>query len=64
MFVAGGGIEPGILAPYPSLTDLEEKEMKATVDFRSVYASLLEDWLGLDAAGPLGGSFERLNVVA
>lgn len=63
VFIAGDSIRPGILSKYPSLTDLEDKEMKATVDFRSIYASLLQDWLGVDAAGPLGGTFNPLNVV-
>ncbi len=63
VFIAGDAIKPGILSKYPSLTDLDEDEMKATVDFRRIYASLLQDWLGTEATGPLGGSFKPLSVV-
>lgn len=64
VFIAGDAIKPGILSKYPSLTDLEDNEMKATVDFRSIYASLLQDWLGIEATGPLGGKFKPLRVVS
>ena len=63
VFVAGDAIKPGILSKYPSLTDLDDNEMKATVDFRRIYASLLEDWMGIEATAPLGGSFKPLSVV-
>ncbi|MEL6105543.1 MAG: DUF1501 domain-containing protein [Planctomycetota bacterium] len=63
VFIAGDAIKPGILSAYPSLTDLENDEMKSTVDFRTIYASLLEDWLGTESMGPLGGSFKPLPVV-
>ena len=43
--------------------ELSDEEMKATVDFRSIYASLLQGWLETEATGPLGGSFEPLSVV-
>ena len=63
VFVAGEAIKPGMLSKYPSLTDLEDNEMKSTVDFRSIYASLLTDWLGIDSKMPLGGKFKPLRVV-
>ncbi|MEM7316678.1 MAG: DUF1501 domain-containing protein, partial [Planctomycetota bacterium] len=63
VFIAGDSVQPGILSRYPSLTELEDNEMKATVDFRSIYASLLQDWLGVDARGPLGGTHKPLKVV-
>ncbi len=56
-FVAGPKVKGGVLSAMPSLTDLESKEPKMTIDFRSVYASLLEDWLGL-APVDLGGTFK------
>lgn len=63
VFVVGDAIKPGILSKYPSLTDLDDNEMKATVDFRSIYASLLKDWMGTEATAPLDGSFKSLRVV-
>jgi uncharacterized protein (DUF1501 family) len=44
------------------LTDLVEGEPKMTTDFRRVYATLLEDWLGLPSATAAGGDFERLPL--
>lgn len=56
----------GILTEYPSLTDLDpEKNLKVTVDFRRVYASLVAQWLGTDPAEviPNAGSFGQVQVV-
>jgi uncharacterized protein (DUF1501 family) len=63
VFLAGPGVRPGLLGPEPSLTDLEEGDLKMTVDFRRVYASVLDGWLGIPSAGPLGGVFEPLPVL-
>ena len=39
----------GILTDYPCLTDLDRDDnLKVTVDFRKVYASLIEGWLGTE----------------
>ena len=62
-FVAGDAIKPGVLSKYPSLTELDDNEMKSTVDFRCIYSSLLNDWLGIDSSLPLGGEYEPLDVV-
>lgn len=56
----------GILTEYPSLLDLDpEKNLKVTVDFRKVYASLVAQWLGTDPAEviPNAGSFGQVQVV-
>ena len=64
VFVAGESVEAGILSPYPSLGELEDDDLKTIVDFRSIYASLLTNWLGVDASGPLAGKFKPLKVVS
>lgn len=48
-FVAGPSVKGGVIGTMPSLTDLAGGEPKMTSDFRSVYAALLRDWLGLSA---------------
>ena len=56
-----------MLTEYPSLTDLDaQRNLKVTVDFRQVYASLLEQWLGTDAGAvlPDAGAFTRIGLVA
>jgi uncharacterized protein (DUF1501 family) len=48
----------------PSLLDLDPKfgDLKTTVDFRQVYATVLEDWLRLPARAALSGTFARLPL--
>jgi uncharacterized protein (DUF1501 family) len=65
-WVMGSRANPGILSDYPSLTDFDaERNLKVTVDFRSVYASLLEQWLGTGADEVIPGAsgLGRLQVV-
>jgi uncharacterized protein (DUF1501 family) len=46
----------------PSLTDLVDGDLKWTVDFRRIYASVLEDWLGVASEAALGGRHEPLAL--
>jgi uncharacterized protein (DUF1501 family) len=65
-WVQGTHATPGILTDYPSLTDLDRDDnLKVTVDFRKVYASLIEGWLGTDADEviPHAGAYGRLALV-
>jgi uncharacterized protein (DUF1501 family) len=62
VFLAGPAIKPGLLGTYPSLTDLEDGDLKPLVDFRRVYATILDQWLGLPSKLALGGSFEPLAL--
>jgi uncharacterized protein (DUF1501 family) len=62
MFAIGGGLNGGLYGSYPSLTDLTDGDLKMTVDFRQVYASVLQNWLGISSSGILGGSFNTLPL--
>ena len=62
VFLAGPRSGRGCSAAYPSLTDLVDGDLKMTVDFRRVYATVLESWLGLPAKEALGGAFEPLPL--
>ena len=64
MLLAGPGVRPGMHGAYPSLTDLVDGDLKMTVDFRRVYATVLENWLGLPSREALGGRFEPLPIFA
>jgi uncharacterized protein (DUF1501 family) len=46
----------------PSMTDLEAGDLKMGLDFRRVYATVLQDWLGLPSAAALSGTFDRLPL--
>jgi len=64
-WVQGTHAASGILTEYPSLTDLDRDDnLKVTVDFRKVYASLIEGWLGTDANEviPNAGAYGRLAL--
>jgi uncharacterized protein (DUF1501 family) len=62
VFLAGPCVRPGLHGTYPRLTDLDNGDLKMTVDFRRVYATVLERWLDLSAKGALGGDFEPLPL--
>ena len=64
LFVAWPKVKPGLHGAMPSLLDLDPKhgDLRTSLDFRQVYASILEDWLGLPTAEPLGGSFAKLPL--
>lgn len=57
MFLVGPNIRPGVWGNHPSLTDLDQGDLKFGVDFRSVYASLLEDWMKAPSEKVLRGKF-------
>ncbi len=64
LFLAGGRIRPGLVGAHPSLTDLDGGAQKFHTDFRSVYATLLDRWLGFDSAAVLGRRFEPVDLLA
>jgi uncharacterized protein (DUF1501 family) len=63
MFVLGGSVKGGLYGDYPSLTNLDAGDLKFTTDFRSVYATLLDRWLGANSEVVLGGRYENLKFV-
>lgn len=54
---------PKVLNEAPNLTDLDEGDLKFSVDFRQIYASLLKDWLKTDSKAILGKHFQSLNLL-
>jgi uncharacterized protein (DUF1501 family) len=62
-FALGGRVKGGLYGEAPRLDRLEGGNLVHAVDFRSVYATVLERWWGVPAAGPLGGRFPSLDVL-
>ncbi len=62
MFIVGDHVKAGLLGKYPSLAprDLLNGDVQYTVDFRSVYAGVLEGWLKTPSAPILGRQFPPL----
>ncbi|MDQ3933346.1 MAG: DUF1501 domain-containing protein [Actinomycetota bacterium] len=66
-WVQGTRVRSGVLTDYPNLGRLDRQDnLEVTVDFRRVYCSLLEQWLGSDAGAviPGAGGFGRLELVS
>jgi len=63
MFLLGGRVKPGLFGKQPSLTDLDNGDLKFNIDFRSVYASVLDNWLGAPSQLVLGRKFSTLPIV-
>ena len=63
LFVAGPGVKGGPVNPHPKLDDLDGGDLKFTVDFRRVYATLLDGWLGADSRAVLGARYEALGLL-
>lgn len=65
MFIIGNGVRGGFYGKHPSLTDLDDGNMKMTTDFRRVYATMIKEWLGYDdTQRVLKGHFDPLGVFA
>jgi uncharacterized protein (DUF1501 family) len=62
VFLVGPGVNGGLVGTTPSLTDLDNGGLKVGIDFRRVYASVLEDWLGLPSKPALSGDFAKLSL--
>ncbi len=63
VFLVGSGVVPGIHGPYPDLSHLVDGDPVFGVDFRQLYATVLENWLGLASEPILGQKFEGAAVV-
>jgi uncharacterized protein (DUF1501 family) len=63
MFVMGSSIRQGLVSPHPSMTDLDQGDLKFIVDFRSVYASVLQNWLETPSKPILGDQYPLLPLV-
>jgi len=63
MFLAGPMVRAGVLGEHPSLIDLDDGDLKYGVDFRSVYAGVLEEWLKVDAEPVLGRGFRAAKIL-
>ncbi len=63
MFLMGGATAGGLVGPHPSLTELEKGGPKHHTDFRRVYATVLDEWLGYDSVAALGAKYEHVAVL-
>ncbi len=62
-FMMGGKVKGGLFGRYPSLSNLDNGNLKHNIDFRSMYATAIEKWWGLDSYSVMGSSFPTINVI-
>lgn len=64
MFLVSGGLkQKGILNPMPDLSDLDQGDLKYSIDFKDVYATVLNKWLGANDEQILGRKLNYLNFL-
>ena len=63
-FIIGNAVKGGLYSEYPPLTPNQwvEGDLRHTIDFRGVYGTLLEQWLGVDPASVIRGNFEGVPI--
>jgi len=63
VFLAGGGLQGGVIGPHPGFDQLENGGQKHHTDFRRLYATLLDQWLGFDGRAILGEKFAPVGIL-
>src|SRR6202007_1117720 len=61
LFVAGPSVKGGVVGKHPSLAELDAGDLKFHTDFRRVYATQLDSWLGCDSRLVLGEKWEHVK---
>ena len=63
LFVVGPGVKGGAVGKHPSLTDLDDGDLRHHTDFRQVYATLLDEWLKVDSKTVLHEKFSHIDLL-
>jgi len=63
MFIIGGQVKPGLYGTHPSLSDLDDGDLKYSTDFRSVYSTILSKWLKVNPLQILDGKYDQLSFI-
>lgn len=62
IFLAGTKVRAGLVGEHPSLTDLDNGDLKHHTDFRQVYAAILQGWPSTSSESVLGAKFEPVKI--
>jgi uncharacterized protein (DUF1501 family) len=62
-FVSGGLQQKGLINAIPDLSDLQDGDLKYKIDFKNVYATMLNKWLGADDKMILGNQYDHLSFI-
>jgi uncharacterized protein (DUF1501 family) len=63
LFIVGGGTRGGVYGPNPNFSSLVDGDIRYSVDFRQVYATILERWLGATPSQVLGSSYSPVDFL-
>ncbi|MCG3128017.1 MAG: hypothetical protein CHACPFDD_02890 [Phycisphaerae bacterium] len=63
LFAAGPGVRGGVIGPSPNLSALVDGDVPHAIDFRAVYAAILERWLKVSARAVLGAGFRPVEIL-
>ncbi len=63
VFLAGPAVRAGFIGSTPRLGDLVNGDLRWTIDFRRIYATVLDRWLGIAPEAVLGQRFESLPIL-
>jgi uncharacterized protein (DUF1501 family) len=66
-FIIGDNVNGGLYGAYPSVKPadwLNAEDLKHTIDYRSVYSTLLEQWMGVDPTPIVNGTYEQIRPFA
>ena len=62
VFLFGSTVEPGLINNHPSLSQLDEGDLRHVMDFRSIYTAILNEWWGLDSSVILGAGIKPARI--
>ncbi len=62
MFVVGDSVKGGVYGQAPSLTNLDDENLRFSIDFRQVYASVLDGWLNVKSQAILEQQWQSLSI--
>ena len=63
MLLIGGRVRAGLVGEHPSLTELEQGNLRHRIDFRQVYATILDQWLGVPSRQVLGQAYTPIEIL-
>ena len=63
MYLVGDMVRPGLLGDHPTLSALDQGDLVHSVDFRHIYAAVLGQWMGADAAAVLGDTYRPAEIL-
>src|SRR5439155_15955400 len=63
MMLIGGRVRAGLVGEHPRLTNLDNGNLPHAIDFRQVYATLLDQWLGVPSRQVLGQAYNAVEIL-